>query len=141
MVLNEEDWVDRFIRGFPDNIQRNVIAADPTRLQDAIRIANNLLDQKLKGYTRNAKNNRRFDNNLRVNRGPQPLPFKRQNIGGQNVARAYTTGNNVMRGFGHTTRYCNAAIQRAPFGNQLGVTYYECGRPGHIKKDCPKLRN
>ncbi|GKB98348.1 putative reverse transcriptase domain-containing protein [Tanacetum coccineum] len=30
----------------------NVIAAEPTKLQDAIRIANNLMDQKLKGYAR-----------------------------------------------------------------------------------------
>ncbi|GKD89078.1 putative reverse transcriptase domain-containing protein [Tanacetum coccineum] len=30
----------------------NVIAAEPTRLQDAVRIANNLMDQKLKGYGR-----------------------------------------------------------------------------------------
>ncbi|GJV06160.1 putative reverse transcriptase domain-containing protein [Tanacetum coccineum] len=38
-----------------DNIQGNVIAAEPTRLQDAVRIANNLMDQKLKGYAvRNA---------------------------------------------------------------------------------------
>ncbi|GKF46117.1 hypothetical protein Tco_0135919, partial [Tanacetum coccineum] len=36
--------------GLPDNIQGNVIAAEPTRLQDAVRIANNLMDQKLKGY-------------------------------------------------------------------------------------------
>nr|GEV73811.1 putative reverse transcriptase domain-containing protein [Tanacetum cinerariifolium] len=34
----------------------NVIAAEPTRLQDAIRIANNIMDQKLKGYARSAKN-------------------------------------------------------------------------------------
>ncbi|GKE06905.1 putative reverse transcriptase domain-containing protein [Tanacetum coccineum] len=114
-----------------------MIAAEPTRLQDAIRIANNLLDQKLKGYARNAENKRRFDNNPRVNRGPQPLPFKRQNIGGQNVARAYTARNNKMRGY----KPFPTATSRAPFGNQLGGTCYECGRPRHIKKDCPKLRN
>ncbi|GJW22931.1 hypothetical protein Tco_0033553 [Tanacetum coccineum] len=46
------------------NIQGNVIAAEPTRLQDAVRIANNLMDQKLKGYAvRNAENKRRLDNN------------------------------------------------------------------------------
>ncbi|GJT67828.1 putative reverse transcriptase domain-containing protein [Tanacetum coccineum] len=44
------DQVEKFIGGFPDNIQGNVIAAEPTRLQDAIRIANNLMDQKVKGY-------------------------------------------------------------------------------------------
>ncbi|GJW81390.1 reverse transcriptase domain-containing protein [Tanacetum coccineum] len=50
MVPEEEDRVEKFIRGFPDNIQGNVITAEPTRLQDAVRIANNLIDQKLKGY-------------------------------------------------------------------------------------------
>ncbi|GJZ69927.1 hypothetical protein Tco_0633477 [Tanacetum coccineum] len=40
---------------------------------------------------------RRLDNNPRDNRGQQPV-FKRQNVGGQNVARAYTTGNNEKRG-------------------------------------------
>nr|GEU51784.1 reverse transcriptase domain-containing protein [Tanacetum cinerariifolium] len=50
MVLEEEDRVKKFIGGLPDNIQGNVIAAEPTRIQDAIRIANNLIDQKLKGY-------------------------------------------------------------------------------------------
>ncbi|GJS05150.1 putative reverse transcriptase domain-containing protein [Tanacetum coccineum] len=75
MVPEEEDMVDKFIGGLPDNIQGNVIAAEPT---DAIRIANNLMDQKLKGYdARNAKNKRRFENNLRDNRVQQP-PFKRR---------------------------------------------------------------
>ncbi|GJX37418.1 putative reverse transcriptase domain-containing protein [Tanacetum coccineum] len=60
MVPNEEDKVERFIGGLLDNIQRNVIAAEPTRLQDAIRIANNLMDQKLMGYARSAKNKRRL---------------------------------------------------------------------------------
>ncbi|GKA05895.1 putative reverse transcriptase domain-containing protein, partial [Tanacetum coccineum] len=34
MVPEEEDRVDKFIRGLLDNIQGNVIAAEPTRLQD-----------------------------------------------------------------------------------------------------------
>ncbi|GKB21535.1 putative reverse transcriptase domain-containing protein, partial [Tanacetum coccineum] len=58
MVPNEEDKVERFVGGLPDNIQGNVIAAEPTKLQDAIRVANNLMDQKLKGYARSAENKR-----------------------------------------------------------------------------------
>ncbi|GJV97538.1 hypothetical protein Tco_1549115 [Tanacetum coccineum] len=94
MVPEEEDRVEKFIVGLPDNIQGNVIASEPTKLQDAIRIANNLMDQKLKGYVaRNADNKRRFDNNLRDNREQQP-PFKRKN-----VARAYMDGNNKNKGY------------------------------------------
>ncbi|GJX86523.1 putative reverse transcriptase domain-containing protein [Tanacetum coccineum] len=36
MVPEEEDRVERFIGGLPDNIQGNVIAAEPIRLQDAV---------------------------------------------------------------------------------------------------------
>ncbi|GJV05017.1 putative reverse transcriptase domain-containing protein [Tanacetum coccineum] len=46
MVPDEEDRVERFIRGLSDNIQGTVIAVSPARLQDAIRIANQLMDKK-----------------------------------------------------------------------------------------------
>ncbi|GKD36887.1 hypothetical protein Tco_1257094, partial [Tanacetum coccineum] len=50
MVPEEEDKVEKYIGVLPDNIQGNVIVVEPTRLQDVIRVANNLMDQKLKGY-------------------------------------------------------------------------------------------
>nr|GEV62801.1 putative reverse transcriptase domain-containing protein [Tanacetum cinerariifolium] len=80
MVLEEEDRVEKFIGGLPDNIQGNVIAAEPTRLQDVVRIANNLMDQKLKGYAmKNAENKRKFDNSQKDRKQP---PNKRQNVRG-----------------------------------------------------------
>nr|GEY95126.1 retrovirus-related Pol polyprotein from transposon TNT 1-94 [Tanacetum cinerariifolium] len=98
MVPDEDDKVERFIGGLPDNIQGNVIAANPARLQDAIRIANHLMYKKLQGYAaRSAENKSRMESNPRDYRGQQP-PFKRQNDTGQNVARAYTAGNNKRKG-------------------------------------------
>ncbi|GJY57783.1 putative reverse transcriptase domain-containing protein [Tanacetum coccineum] len=97
MVPNEEDIVERFIGGLPDNIQGNVIAANPVRFQDAVDIANQLMDKKLQGYAaRSAESKRRMERNSRDNRGQQS-PFKRKNINRQNVVRAYTTENNKRR--------------------------------------------
>nr|GEV93713.1 hypothetical protein [Tanacetum cinerariifolium] len=69
MVPDEEDRVERFIGGLPDNIQGNVIAVNLARLQDAIRIANQLIDKKLQGYAaRSAENKKRMERNPRDNR-------------------------------------------------------------------------
>ncbi|GKF42701.1 putative reverse transcriptase domain-containing protein, partial [Tanacetum coccineum] len=97
MVLEEEDRVEKFIEGLPDNIQGNVIADEP----------NNLMDQKFKGYAvKNAENKRRLEVNQRDNCGQQ-LPFKRPNIGGQNVARAYTADNNERKPYNGPLPLCN----------------------------------
>ncbi|GJV00106.1 reverse transcriptase domain-containing protein [Tanacetum coccineum] len=174
IIPEEEDRVEKFIRGLPDNIQGNVIAAEPTRLQDAVRIANNLMDQKLKGYAvKNVENKRILEVNQRDNRGQQP-PFKRPNVRGQNVGRAYTAGNNERKPYngllplcnkcklhhegpctvrcrkcnkvGHLTRDCKVtnpatSTQRGQVVNQRVLAYFECGRQGHFKSDCPKLKD
>ncbi|GKC23635.1 putative reverse transcriptase domain-containing protein, partial [Tanacetum coccineum] len=84
-------------------------------LQDAIRIANNLMDQKLKGYAvKNAENKRRLEVDQRDNHGQQP-PFKRQNVRGQNVARACTAGNNEKRGYAGPLPYCSKFKESEPW--------------------------
>ncbi|GJY83655.1 putative reverse transcriptase domain-containing protein [Tanacetum coccineum] len=151
MVPEEEDRVEKFIRGLPNNIQGNVIAAEPTRLQDAVRIANNLMDQKLKGYAvRNAENIRRLNNNYRNNHGQQP-PYKRQNTRGQNVARAYAAGNNEKKEYEGPLPYCNQCklhhegpcTVRCGKCNKIRHLTWDCkcGAQGHFQKDYPKIKN
>ncbi|GKE75205.1 putative reverse transcriptase domain-containing protein [Tanacetum coccineum] len=134
IVPGEEDRVEKFIGGLPDNIQGNVIAVEPTRLQDAVRIANNLMEQNLKRYAvKNAENKRRFDNNQKDNRAQQP-PYKRQNVGGQSVARAYTASNNEKRGYVGPLPYCNKCKlhHKVPCTVKCG----KCNKVGHMTKDC-----
>ncbi|GJU15533.1 putative reverse transcriptase domain-containing protein [Tanacetum coccineum] len=128
MVPEEEDWVKKFIGGLPDNIQRNVIAAEPTRLQDAVQIANNLMDQKLKGYAvKNAKNKRRLECKLH-HEGPCTVRCRNCNK------------------VGYLTRDCKVtnsttSTQRGQIVNQRVLTCFECGRQGYFKSDCLKLKD
>nr|GEV34034.1 putative reverse transcriptase domain-containing protein [Tanacetum cinerariifolium] len=116
MVPDEEDKVERFIGGLPDNIQGN-------------------------GYAvRSAENKRRMESNPRDNRGQQPS-FKRQNTTGQNVARAYTTGNNKRKGLGIVGLLLPQTLRESQLEIRRVLFCYECERPGHFRKDCPKLRN
>ncbi|GJV66171.1 putative reverse transcriptase domain-containing protein [Tanacetum coccineum] len=134
MVPDEEDRVERFIGGLPDNIQGNVIAANPARLQDAIRIANQLMDKKLQGYAaRSAENKRRMESNPRDNHGQQP-PFKRQNVSGQNVARAYMAGNNERKEYAGPHPLCNK-YKYHHIGPCI-VKCNNCKRVGHQTRDC-----
>ncbi|GJR99862.1 putative reverse transcriptase domain-containing protein [Tanacetum coccineum] len=107
MVLEEEDRVEKFIGGLPDNIQGNVIATEPTKLQDAIRIANNLMDQKLKGYV--VKN-------------------------AENKIRAYTAGNNKKKGYAGPLPYCNKC--KLHHEGQCTVRCGKCNKVGHMARDC-----
>ncbi|GJS62936.1 putative reverse transcriptase domain-containing protein [Tanacetum coccineum] len=92
------------------------------------------MDQKLKGYAvRNAENKRRLDNNYGNNRGQQP-PHKRQNTGGQNVARAYVAGNNEEKKYEGTFPLCN----KCKF-HHVGPCTVRCGRcnkVGHLPRNC-----
>ncbi|GJS70997.1 hypothetical protein Tco_0703838 [Tanacetum coccineum] len=63
-----------------DSIQGNVTSSKPTRLQEAIEIANSLMDQKIHVFAaRQANNKRRMEKNPRDD-NVQQLPYKRQNI-------------------------------------------------------------
>nr|GEU46254.1 putative reverse transcriptase domain-containing protein [Tanacetum cinerariifolium] len=80
----------------------------------------------------NAENKRRFDTNHKDNHRQQP-PFKRQNTRGQNVARAYTAGNNEKRGYEGPFPYCN--ICKPQHEGQCTIRCHNCRRVGYLTTD------
>nr|GEV74909.1 hypothetical protein [Tanacetum cinerariifolium] len=162
-------------------MKRNDFLAYTQRFQELILLCARMVhdeedrvERLLEGYAvRSAENKRRMESNPMDKHGQQ-LPFKRQNVSGQNMARAYMARNNERRGYagphslcnkcryhhvgpctvkcnnckrvGHQTRDYRSATavlntQRALFRNQQCVICYKGGRPRHVKRDCPKLRN
>ncbi|GJY74785.1 putative reverse transcriptase domain-containing protein [Tanacetum coccineum] len=130
-VANETEKVDKYISGLPDNIYGNVKSARPKTLDETIELANDLMDQKLRTYAeRQSDNKRKADDSSRNNHGHQQQPFKRQN-----VAKVYNMGTGVL------ATQMAANTQKGNGANPKGNGCFECGAPGHFKRDCPKLKN
>nr|GEU38977.1 putative reverse transcriptase domain-containing protein [Tanacetum cinerariifolium] len=126
--------LQRYLGGLPDNIQGKVMSAEPTRLHDAIWLTNSLMDQKLNGYAiRSAKNKQKFKSNQRDNHAQQPQ-FKRQNVGGSNVARAYTVDGNEYRVYvGPHPLWNKCKLHHV---RPCTVKCRSCGKIGHLTRDC-----
>ncbi|GJZ62283.1 putative reverse transcriptase domain-containing protein [Tanacetum coccineum] len=79
-------------------VKGNNLTAYARRFQELVLLYTRMVpDEEDKGYAGSAKNKRRFDNNPMDNRGQQPA-FKRQNVRGQNLARAYMAESNERNG-------------------------------------------
>nr|GFB07112.1 hypothetical protein [Tanacetum cinerariifolium] len=116
-VSNETKKVNKYISRLPDNIYRNVKSSKPKTLDKTIELANDLMDQKLRTYAeRKSDSKRKADASLETTR---------------NLSRSrMRTGNT------------NATNNRGGNGpNPRGNGFFECGNPGHYKRDCPKLNN
>ncbi|GJS43416.1 putative reverse transcriptase domain-containing protein [Tanacetum coccineum] len=73
--------------------------------------------------------------------GHQQQPFKRQN-----VAKVYNMGTGKRNPYGGSLpkSTSNTNVANTQKGNRAapkGNGCFECGAPGHFKKDCPKLKN
>nr|GFC48433.1 hypothetical protein [Tanacetum cinerariifolium] len=84
-VSNETEKVDKYISGLPDNIYGNVKSSKPKTLDETIKLANDLMDQKLRTYAERKSDSKRKANDISRN---NQQPFKKQN-----VTKAYNLGS------------------------------------------------
>nr|GEY55027.1 hypothetical protein [Tanacetum cinerariifolium] len=162
-LADETEKVDKYISRLPDNIHRNVMSARPKTLDEAIELANDLMDQIHTYAERLNENKRKTDESSKNSQ--QHQPHKKQN-----VARAYTTGLGEKKvytrdlplctkcnyhhtrqcapkygkcnRYGHTTTdYRVNANNNNNNRNQKAGACYEYGNTRHIKRNCPKLKN
>ncbi|GJR41565.1 reverse transcriptase domain-containing protein [Tanacetum coccineum] len=131
MFPEESDQVEKYVGGLPDVIQGSVMASKPKTMQEAIEIANDLMDEKVRTYAeRQTENKRKFDNN---NQAQQQPPKK------QSMAIAYTVGSGKRNEYAGTLPLCNRNPTAAK--NQRTITCFEFGNQGHYRCDCSELKN
>nr|GEU46641.1 putative reverse transcriptase domain-containing protein [Tanacetum cinerariifolium] len=115
VLADETEKIDKYINGPPDNIHGNVMSARPKTLNDAIELASDLMDQKLRTYVeRQNDNKRKADDSSRNNQ--QQQPYKKQNI-----ARAYTVGPSKKKTYTRNLPLNWPKLKNCMNGNGNGV--------------------
>nr|GFB47047.1 hypothetical protein [Tanacetum cinerariifolium] len=82
MFSEESDKIEKYIRGLPDMIHGSVVASIPKTMQEAIEIATELMDKKIRIFVeRETASKRKFENTSRNTQNQQQQSNKGQNIG------------------------------------------------------------
>nr|GFB77793.1 hypothetical protein [Tanacetum cinerariifolium] len=162
---------DLKVKGLPDMIYGSVVASKQKTMQEAIEIAIELMDKKIRTFAeRETTNKRKFENTSRNTQNQQQQSNKRQNTG-----RVYTVASGEKKQYGgykplcakcnyhhdgpcaskcrncnkisHFARDCRGAANTNNANNQRGTglgqktACYEYGVQGHFKRECPMLKN
>nr|GEX45336.1 hypothetical protein [Tanacetum cinerariifolium] len=171
MFSEESDKIEKYIGGLPDMIHGSVVASKPKTMQEAIEIATELMDKKIRTFAeRETTSKRKFENTSRNTQNQQQQSNKRQNTG-----QVYTIASGEKKQYGESKPLCakcnyhhdgpcapkcrncnkighfaydcrseantNNANNQRGTGSGQKTACYECGVQGHFKRECPKLKN
>nr|GFA66595.1 putative reverse transcriptase domain-containing protein [Tanacetum cinerariifolium] len=106
----------------------SVVASKPKTMQEAIKIATELMDKKIRTFAEcETVSKRMFQSQQR-----------QQSNKKQNTDRVYTAASGEKKQYGGSKPLC-AKCNYHHDGQKSGC--HECGIQGHFKRECPKLKN
>ncbi|GJT71421.1 reverse transcriptase domain-containing protein [Tanacetum coccineum] len=138
MMPDSKKMMEVFIRGLPRSIEGNVTASKPQTIEEAINIAQRLMDHVTKHtpVQVSSDHKRKFDDRRTFNNNNN---YRDDN---NNNYRPCTVKCNICNKVGHLTKNCR---NKGPAtGSNLdgdSFTVHACGEKGHYANQCRKTTN
>nr|GFD38124.1 hypothetical protein [Tanacetum cinerariifolium] len=103
MFSEEADKIEKYVGGLPDMIHGSVVASKPKTMQEAIEIATELMDKKVRTFAeRETASKRKFKNTSRNTQSQQ----RQQSNKRQNTDRVYTAASCEKKQYGGSKPLC-----------------------------------
>ncbi|GJU19154.1 putative reverse transcriptase domain-containing protein [Tanacetum coccineum] len=137
MFPEESDKIEKYVGGLPDMIHGSVVASKPKTMQDAVEIATELMDKKIRTFAeRQTESKRKFEDTSRntQNQQQQQQQNKRQNTG-----RAYTAGTGEKKQYGGSKPLCSKCNYH--HDGLCAPKCHKCNKVGHFACDCRSTAN
>ncbi|GKD34699.1 reverse transcriptase domain-containing protein [Tanacetum coccineum] len=140
MFPEESVKIEKYVGGLPDMIHGSVVASKSKTMQDAVEIATELMDKKIRTF---AERQTERSGENKPYRGSKPLCVKcNYHHDGPCAPKCHKCNKvGLFACDCRSTANVNNANNQKGTGSGQKPTCYECGVQGHFKRECPKLEN
>nr|GFC75526.1 hypothetical protein [Tanacetum cinerariifolium] len=135
MFSEEADKIEKYVEGLLDMIHGSVVASKPNTMQEAIKIATELMDKKVCNFAeRETASKRKLENTSRTTRNQQQQLNKRQNTG-----RVYTAASGGKKQYGGSKPLCDKCNYY--HDGPCAPKCHNCNKIGHLARNCRVTAN
>nr|GFC50481.1 hypothetical protein [Tanacetum cinerariifolium] len=128
--------IEKYVGGLPDMIHGSVVASKPKTMQEAIEIATELMDKKIRTFAeRETASKKKFENTSRNTQNQQ----RQQSNKRQNTDRVYTAAPGEKKQYGGSRPLC--AKCNYHHDGPCVPKCRNCIKIGHSASDCRSVAN
>nr|GFB71736.1 hypothetical protein [Tanacetum cinerariifolium] len=136
MFSEESDKIEKYVGGLPDMVHGSVVASKPKTMQEAIEIATELMNKKIRTFAeRKMASKRKFENTSRTTRNQQQQHSNTR----QNTGRVYTASSGEKKQYGGSRPLC--AKCNYHHDGPCALKCRNCNKFGHATRDCRNTAN